>query len=333
MLAYLTEKEQQIAISSLATSLQNALNCGRHIYAIFEPTQNEEIAEKFLITGVRYTELLTEFIPEMEDVSPRLVELGQDESFDTWVSEVALFNGWCGIFISNYDLPTLTQHAAYLSYVNVSNETEPTIFRFYNTLVLSDWLQGLNDDKMTYTALGVFSDIFYLKDFPYQLLHHSFDGKTIYTKTLNLLQQPLILPLENTYHPAPCLHTYWELSETQNQSLAQVKRHHFLLQAREKLIKQKPVLKNYSLVAFHQLLTECIDSLTDIGIIDTHFIYSLLDLYFEYRQAWDKLIDDISDILRNNIGDEKEKLAIIANLLYERNEQFNEQVTELSEKA
>ena len=112
MIALLNKAQQEQIIDYLTQLVNSYLEKQKHIYVILEPMEHDEINHLFFKVEMRYTEPVALFDERLEDVGPRISELGNNKKFDRWILERALFERWTGLFITDVDLKTFTQHIA-----------------------------------------------------------------------------------------------------------------------------------------------------------------------------------------------------------------------------
>ena len=98
MIALLNKAQQEQIIDYLTQLVNSYLEKQKHIYVILEPMEHDEINHLFFKVEMRYTEPVALFDERLEDVGPRISELGNNKKFDRWILERALFERWTGLF-------------------------------------------------------------------------------------------------------------------------------------------------------------------------------------------------------------------------------------------
>lgn len=165
MIELLSAEEQKVLAAKIKNKILVYLNEHKAAYVILEPTENEEIQQIFSQTAVNYTEPLALFDERLERVGARIVRLGENQTFDNWVMERALFYRWTCLFVTDVDINTFTNQIIYLCNATTS-EGKPVILRCYTPIILNDWLTALQQERLVYTVLGLCSAILYIANCP-----------------------------------------------------------------------------------------------------------------------------------------------------------------------
>ena len=234
MIALLNKAQQEQIIDYLTQLVNSYLEKQKHIYVILEPMEHDEINHLFFKVEMRYTEPVALFDERLEDVGPRISELGNNKKFDRWILERALFERWTGLFITDVDLKTFTQHISYLCNA-VTFEDKPVIFRMYPPTILNEWLMALQKENQAYQALGICSDIFYIMNFPEQVAHYHYESIEI-------------LPEEK-----------WRLTANQINSLSYARAYHLVHKFCKHFLAIPSVYEKYSVQELHKHIIKVVN--------------------------------------------------------------------------
>ena len=294
MIALLNKAQQEQIIDYLTQLVNSYLETQKHIYVILEPMEHDEINHLFLKVEMRYTEPVALFDERLEDVGPRISELGNNKKFDRWILERALFERWTGLFITDVDLKTFTQHISYLCNA-VMFEDKPVIFRMYPPTILNEWLMALQKENQAYQALGICSDIFYIMNFPEQVAHYHYESTEI-------------LPEEK-----------WRLTANQINSLSYARAYHLVHKFCKHFLAIPSVYEKYSVQELHKHIIKVVNLCFKYKITETYLMQELTRLYFSYTKSWHNSEKIILSALENNDSGKEAIVEDIANILIRNN--------------
>ena len=294
MIALLNKAQQEQIIDDLTQLVNSYLEKQKHIYVILEPMEHDEINHLFLKVEMRYTEPVALFDERLEDVGPRISELGNNKKFDRWILERALFERWTGLFITDVDLKTFTQHISYLCNA-VTFEDKPVIFRMYPPIILNEWLMALQKENRAYQALGICSDIFYIMNFPEQVAHYHYESIEI-------------LPEEK-----------WRLTANQINSLSYARAYHLVHKICKHFLAIPSVYEKYSVQELHKHIIKVVNLCFKYKITETYLMQELTKLYFSYTKSWHNSEKIILSTLENNDFRKESIVEDIANILIRNN--------------
>ena len=320
MIALLNKAQQEQIIDYLTQLVNSYLEKQKHIYVILEPMEHDEINHLFLKVEMRYTEPVALFDERLEDVGPRISELGNNKKFDRWILERALFERWTGLFITDVDLKTFTQHISYLCNA-VTFEDKPVIFRMYPPTILNEWLMALQKENRAYQALGICSDIFYIMNFPEQIAHYHFENHVVTRQELNLLNdktQEISVPIE--YESTEILpEEKWRLTANQINSLSYARAYHLVHKICKHFLAIPSVYEKYSVQELHKHIIKVVNLCFKYKITETYLMQELTKLYFSYTKSWHNSEKIILSALENNDSGKESIVEDIANILIRNN--------------
>ncbi|MBN6068179.1 DUF4123 domain-containing protein [Aggregatibacter actinomycetemcomitans] len=314
MIELLVREQQELVINHL-TKLINTYLGKKHIYVILEPTEKDEINDIFLKAGISYTEPVALFDDRLEDVGPRISELGKNDAFDRWIIEKAVFNRWTCLFVSDADLDTFTEQISYLCNA-VTFEHKPVIFRMYPPVILNEWLMALQKENQSYCALGICSDIFYAIDSPDKIAHYHFENNMVTRLEIDLINHithEITVPVEIEITDIQT-HKKWLITENQVNSLSYARAYHLIHELHKNLLSIPLIQKNYSPLEVHRQLIQLINLCFQYNIKDVFFISEFAKLYFANKKRWESNQEVCIKILQSS-QPEVDKLENIAMLL------------------
>ncbi|MCQ9122402.1 hypothetical protein BKG95_07405 [Rodentibacter pneumotropicus] len=315
MIGLLMKEQQELVINQLTKLINTYLDKQKHIYVILEPTEKEEINDIFLKAGINYTEPVVLFDDRLEDVGPRISELGKNDAFDHWIIEKAVFNRWTCLFVSDADSDTFTKQISYLCNA-ITFDHKPVIFRMYPPAILNEWLMALQKENQSYRALGICSDIFYAMDSPDQIAHYHLENNIVTRLEIDLINHKtheITVPVEIEITDTQT-HKKWLITENQVNSLSYARAYQLIHELRKNLLSIPLVQKNYSSLEVHQQLIKLINLCFQYDIKDVFFISEFAKLYFANKKHWESNQEVCIKILQSSLS-EADKLENIAILL------------------
>ncbi|WP_129582261.1 DUF4123 domain-containing protein, partial [Rodentibacter caecimuris] len=301
MIELLLKEQQEQVINDFIPLINPYLEKQKHIYVILEPMEDDEVNHIFLKTGMSYTEPVSLFDNRLEDVGPRISELGKNKDFDRWIIEKALFHRWTALFISDVDLTTFTEHISYLCNA-VTFEHKSVIFRMYPPTILNEWLTALQKENQAYRALGICSDILYVMDFPEQVAHYHFENNLVTRQELDLLNhqtQEIAVPVEFDSIDIPTDEKWW-LTENQVNSLNYARAYHLVHKFRKHFLVIPSIREKYSVQEVHKYIVRIVNLCFKYKITEIYLMQELTGLYFNYAKSWGDSEKIIISILENN---------------------------------
>lgn len=324
MIELLTKEQQEKVITHLTQLINAYLEKEKHIYVILEPIENDEINDIFFESGANYTEPVMLFDERVEDIGPRISELGKNKKFDSWVIEKALFYRWTGLFISDVDLERFTKHISYLCNA-VTFEHKSVIFRMYPPIILNEWLMALQKESRAYQALGFCSDIFYIMDFPEHIAHYHFENNIATRQKIDLLSTRIdkITLSEKIDAMVIRANKKWRLTKNQVSSLSYARVYHLVHKFRKHFFSIESIQEKYLVQEVHEQILRIIRLCFNYQIAEPYLMQGLIELYFNYTERWTNYEEKIISILEECSPKDEILLENIGKLLI-LNESINQ---------
>jgi len=324
MLTLYKDKQQTTISNNITDLMVNMLERDHFLtWLILEPARDEEI--KYFLSEheeVLYYLFDDESLQEVGAVAICLQDLPEAVE---WIAKHWGKN-WFSFFVTKHDIVEVIKHMSSLCYLSSHNKMY--LFRYYEPVTFSCWVNALKEVKRVDEALGVFSEIYVETPLPHLLMQYILHDDMYTQQTIDLEDglKGLSFSLSHREVYSPLLDNCWYMRQKEYEYLSPVSLYAFKIKLCKNLVETYHLLDRYTLTEVYTIINNEVSRAMKHSIVQKYLLAHFVNIYFEYPSFWKKSQHMIQKTLEKIEMDEVDRMEIILQAISELEDEKNNEI-------
>jgi len=315
-------KDKQKKIKKSLQSILHTINLNKNLnmWIIVEPLRDTAIINMLRDIKSNHTFIFNKENNIFKKVGAVAISINNNPQMIQWVIN-NWGNQWFTIFVSSLNSIDTITHMSNLAHVTIDNKGDTTyIFRYYNPIIFSSWLEGLIKEKNYTQALTPFTEILTEGNFPHVLKSFEIESN-MKVKEYDLRKSITYSNLKNKNIKNMFLKKTWAMKAYEYASLSKASINAFKIKLCKTLLRDYDLLDIYTLEEVYNIISTEVARAVKYGIERKYLLAHFVNIYFEYPEFWKKNQNMIQETIKKTKMDEVDRMEIILKAVSKFNEE------------